>query len=212
MSQFPHDEFDNVAPYKSDEVGKHRAPGAAAAAGAAGSSAGALKWVGLVAVALIVIGALVFWVIPSGDDEPDPAADEDTSEDDTAGEDAEGNGEADGEDTGEGNGEDDENGNGEAEAGGPLDADHAVRAVNAGAPDGSAGDMTQQLEDLGVNVQQSIDWDPGWGSLTTTPQIIFPEDEQQEFAEALAAELGIDTVTPNNQWQTIVVVIGPEYE
>lgn len=211
MSQFPHDEFDNVAPYKSDEVGKHRAPGAAAAAGAAGSSAGALKWVGLVAVALIVIGALVFWVIPSGDDEPDPAADEDTSEDDTAGEDAEGNGEADSEDTGEGNDEGDENGNGEAEAGGPLDADHAVRAVNAGAPDGSAGDMTQQLEDLGVNVQQSIDWDPGWGNVTT-PQIIFPEDEQQEFAEALAAELGIDTVTPNNQWQTIVVVIGPEYE
>lgn len=203
MSQFPHDEFDDVQPYRQDEVGKHRAPGAAPARGAAGSS-GVAKWIGLLVVAVIVAVAVGWFITRDDDDEQDPTADEPENGQEEADPDEE-NGEE---------GSEDENGdeNGEEESENGLSDAHPVRAVNAGAPDGSAGQLTGELEELGLDVGQSIDWNfAEWGT-PTTPQVIYPGDEQQELAEAIAAEFGIEMLNQNESWSTIVVIVGPEYE
>ncbi|WP_157983818.1 LytR C-terminal domain-containing protein [Nesterenkonia muleiensis] len=204
MSQFPHDDFDEVPPYRQDEVGKHRAPGAAPAGGATGSS-GVAKWIGLLVVAVLVIVAVGWFVTRDGDDGA-PVAEEENGQEEADPDEENGDNGAEGE-----NGEDGENG-AEEEPGGGLSDEHPVRAVNAGAPDGSAGQLTSQLQELGLDVGQSLDWNFAEWSTPTTPQVIYPEDEQQELAEAIAAELGIDTVSQNESWSTIVVVIGPEYE
>lgn len=212
MSQFPHDEFDEVQPYRQDEVGKHRAPGAAPAAAAA--SSGMLKWIGLLVVAVVVIVAVGWFVTRDADeDEGAPTAEEQETQDDAD------TGEENGEDEADGNGEDgetDENGdegeNGEDQPADGLSEEFPVRAVNAGAPDGSAGQLSSELEDLGLDVQQSIDWDfANWGT-PNTPLVMYPSQDQQELAEAIAAELGIDTVSQDESWATIVVVVGPEYQ
>lgn len=206
MSQFPHDQFDDVQPYRQDEVGKHRAPGAVPASGAAGSS-GLAKWIGLLVIAVLVIVAVGWFITRDGDEDQDPAAEEDQNSQEEA--DPE---EQDGEDGEENqNGEDGENGEEDESEGGLSDA-YPVRAVNAGAPDGSAGQLSSDLEELGLDVDQSIDWNfSEWGT-PSTPQVIYPEEAQQELAEAIAAELGIESVNLGESWSTIVVVIGPEYE
>lgn len=207
MSQFPHDEFDDVAPYQSDEVGKHRAPAEPVAARAPG---GGLKWIGLLVVAVLLVGA-VAWFVTRGDDE-DPLAEDDNGEE-IAEEQPEGDGEGEG-DNGEEGTDGEGNGDGEAtddDGQDPLAADFEVRAVNAGAPDGSAGQLTAELEELGVTTGQSIDWDSAWGN-PNTPQVVYTDSEQEEFAQALANELGIDNVNQSDSWQTIVVIIGSEYQ
>lgn len=205
MSQFPHDQFDDVQPYRQDEVGKHRAPGAAVSSGAAGGSSGALKWVGLLLVAVLVAVAVGWFVTRDGDDDDAPVADDENGQEEI--ESDEGEGEEGSEDEG---GDGEENGESEEVANG-LSDEYPVRAVNAGAPDGSAGDLSSRMEELGLQVDQSIDWNPDWGN-ANTPQVIYPEDAQQELAEAIAEALEIDSVNLGESWSTIVVVIGSEYE
>lgn len=178
-----------------------------------------MKWIGLLVVAVVVIVAVGWFVTRDGDDDDAaPTADEQQAEDDA---DAEADGENGGED-GDGDAEDGENGeggengengeNGEDQPAGGLSDEFPVRAVNAGAPDGSAGQLSSELEELGLDVQQSIDWDFGnWGT-PNTPLVIYPSQDQQELAEAVAGELGIETVSQDESWATIVVVVGPEYE
>lgn len=213
MSQYSHDEFDEVQPYRPDEVGKHRALGAAPAAGAAPS--GMMKWIGLLAVAVLVIVAAGWFITrDSGDDDGAPAADEQDTQDDADTGDENGDDGAD-EDGDEGDeGENEENGDagegGQDESAAGLSDEFPVRAVNAGAPDGSAGQLSSDLSDLGLEVQQSIDWD--FGGTPQTPQVIYPSQDQQELAEAIAEELDIDAVSQDESWATIVVVIGPDYQ
>lgn len=207
MSQFPHDQFDDVQPYRQDEVGKHRAPGAVASAGGAAGSSGILKWVGLLVVVVLVAVAVGWFVTRDGDDEDAPVAEDENGQEETEPDEDEDEGEDGAEDEGaegEENGEAEEDGNG-------LSDEYPVRAVNAGAPDGSAGDLSSRMEELGLQVDQSIDWNPEWGN-ANTPQVIYPEEAQQELAEAIAAELGIDSVNLGESWSSIVVVIGSEYE
>jgi hypothetical protein len=215
MSEFSHDEFDEVQPYRPDEVGKHRAPGAPPKAAAAPS--GMLKWIGLAVLAVLLIAA-VGWFVgrDAGEEDDAPVAEEQETADDADAE--EGNGDDEGEENGdEGeadeNGENGENGeNEEEQAAAGLSDEYPVRAVNAGAPDGSAGQVTSELNELGLDVQQSIDWNfAEWGT-PATPQVIYPGEEQQELAEAIGEELNIDNVSQGGSWQTIVVVIGPEYQ
>lgn len=214
MSQFSHDEFDEVQPYRADEVGKHRAPGAPPAAAAA--SSGMLKWIGVAVVAVLLIAAVGWFVTrDAGDDDAPVAEEQDAAEQADEGEGNGGDGDENGDD-GADEGEPDENGeNGEVEenqAAAGLNDEYPVRAVNAGAPDGSAQQLTSELDELGLDVEQSIDWDfANWGT-PNTPQVIYPAEEQQELAEAIAEELNIDNVSQGGSWQTIVVIVGPEYQ
>ncbi|WP_150461952.1 LytR C-terminal domain-containing protein [Nesterenkonia ebinurensis] len=203
MTQFPHDVFDDVQPYRPDEVGKHRALGAKPSGGAAGP-AGLGKWIALAAVAvLLIVGASWFF---TRDGEEDTAA-EDEQQEQTP--------EETGEDEEEGNGqEDEEEGNGE-QGGLPeaLGDGHTVRAVNAGAPAGSAGALTSELQELGLEVGDAMDWDFGnWGNPPATPMIYYPSEDQQAQAQAIAEVLEIETVTESADWMTMVVVVGSEYD
>ncbi|TLP74055.1 LytR C-terminal domain-containing protein [Nesterenkonia sphaerica] len=213
MSQFSHDEFDEVQPYRRDEVGKHRAAGAPAAAAGSAASSGMLKWIGLAVVAVLLIAAAGWFITRDADDDAPVAEEQDTADEGEAAEtddEAEGDGNG---DEGADEGEADENGEAEEDApASGLSDDHPVRAVNAGAPDGSASQLSSELNDLGLDVQQSIDWDfANWGT-PNTPQVMYPSEEQQELAEAIAEELDIDIVSQDGSWQTIVVIVGPDYQ
>ncbi|GFZ95023.1 LytR C-terminal domain-containing protein [Nesterenkonia alkaliphila] len=203
MTQFPHDVFDDVQPYRPDEVGKHRAPGAKPSGGAAGPS-GMGKWIALAVVAvLLIVGAV--WFL-TRDSEEEPPAEEDEQE-----QTPEENGEDDPEEDGE-EAEDPQEGQ-EGELPEALADGHTVRAVNAGGPAGSAGSMSGELEELGLDVGDPMDWDfANWGNPPTTPMIYYPSEEQQAQAEALAEVLEIETVTESGAWATMVVVVGPEYD
>ncbi|GAB3850179.1 LytR C-terminal domain-containing protein [Nesterenkonia populi] len=219
MSHFPHDEFDDVAPYSSGEAGKHRSSGAYAAGGpaAAGGSSGAMKWIGILAALAIVAVAAVYLILPllSSDDDPEAGQ---------AGEDEAVEEEQDTEDEGEeadAEGEDGENGEGaEDEGGGDEDAAQEdedgvdmstpVRIANAGAPDWSASDVDYRLTQEGFNTTGRLDWDSSWGQVGT-PVVFYPTEDEAEFAQEVAQAMGFENTSHNPAWETAVIVVGPEY-
>ena len=219
MSQHPHDEFDDVPPYQSGEAGKHRAPGASG--GAAGRSGG-LKWIGLLAVVVLVVGLFSWLVFGDDDDAETTAGDQDaTEEQEDAAQDADG-GEGDGQDEAAqdeaaqdeggqdegGQGEDgqDEAAQGQDEEEAEVDMETPVQVFNYAGPNGTAANAQTQLEEQGYNVTALNNWEGGWGD-TPTPAIYYPAD-QEEFAQQLAADMGIDTVQSSGSFTTLAVVVG----
>lgn len=203
MTQFPHDVFDDVQPYRTDEVGKHRAPGAKPSGGAAGP-AGLGKWITLVAVAVLLIVGASWFFTRDGEDEPAADDEQEQTPEETDAVDPEENGEE----------EDEEpEGGQEGELPEALADGHTVRAVNAGGPPGSAGALTSELEELGLELGDPMDWDfENWSNPPTTPMIYYPSADQQAQAEAIAEVLEIETVTESADWLTMVVVVGPEFD
>lgn len=221
MTQYPHDEFDDVSPYKADEVGKHRAPGAAASSGGAG---GGLKWIGLLAVLVLVIGAIA-WVTtqflgdeeqPTADSEDDQAAEETEADDAEAEEAPEENGEQNGngeeEADDEGTGDNGEEATQEDEAEDDVDMDYSVVVYNFDGTSGVAGSVREQLDDAGFNVVSQDNWNQGWTTCgESAPVVVHPPAEEQ-LAEMIAEELGAATCASEG-WtdsQTIAVAVGAE--
>lgn len=196
MSTFPHDEFDDVAPYQQGEAGKHRAP--AAPAGAA--RGGGLKWIGLLAVLALVVGVVSYFVLPTFTDDT-PEAGDDAEVEESEGED-EGNG--DGED--EENGEDGENGGIEF-SGTAADVDAPVQILNHEGPSGLEDEVSAQLEEMEYNVTFIDEWTYGD---VETPTIYHPSGAQ-DHAEDLAENLGVDNVVEDDNWSFVALVVGPEF-
>ncbi|GEM_PF-5343176 len=225
MSQHPHDEFDDVPPYQSGEAGKHRAPGASG--GGAGRSGG-LKWIGLLAAVVLVVGLFSLLVLGDDDDTETTAGDqgaaeeqEDADQDD--GDDAEGDAaqDEDGQDEAaqgeEGQdeaaqgeeGQDDaaqgEEGQGEEET--EVDMETPVQVFNHQGPEGTAASAESQLEEQGYNVTALNNWE--WDAQTTP--VIYHSAEDAEFAQQLASDMGIDNLQESDQFTTVAVVVGEEY-
>ncbi|WP_146340806.1 LytR C-terminal domain-containing protein [Nesterenkonia sp. NBAIMH1] len=219
MSQFPHDEFDDVAPYSSGEAGKHRAYGAYPAGGGAAAASGAsgpMKWIGLAAAVVLVAVVAVYLILPLFGSDEDPeagqAGDQDEVEEQEPGDDAE-EGAADDEAEGEAaedeaapeEEEDAEDAAQDEEEG--VDLDTPVRVANAGAPDWSASDVNYRLAEQGFNVTGRLDWEPSWGEVGT-PVVFYPEEGQAEFAQEVAEAMGFENTSLNPAWETAVIVVG----
>lgn len=220
MTQHPHDEFDDVPPYKADEVGKHRAPGAAATAGGA---SGGLKWILLLAALVLVIGAVAWFVSQLDDDSDEPAADPEDQQtaEEADPEDADGAAEEDGgegaeEDTGDDGGEDaGDNGAEEAQEDDDADEvnmDYSLIVYNFDGTEGVAGSVRQQLDAAGYNVVSQDNWNPGWTTCgESAPVVVHPPAEEQ-LAQMIAEELGAATCASDG-WsatETIAVAVGAE--
>lgn len=210
MTQFPHDEFDDVPPYKADEVGKHRAPGAVASAPAGG---GGLKWIGLLAALVLVIGA-VAWVISEftgGDEEPTADPDDQQTAEETEAEQAD----ADAEDADEedGNGED-SGGNGEEDAqdDAEVDMDYSIIVYNFDGTEGVAGSVRAQLDEAGFNVVNQDNWNQGWTTCGETSPVVVHPPAEEELAQLIADEIGAATCASEG-WsasETVAVAVGAE--
>ncbi|MDO4255209.1 MAG: LytR C-terminal domain-containing protein [Kocuria sp.] len=86
------------------------------------------------------------------------------------------------------------------------DSSVQVGVYNAASVNGAAGTAAQQLTDAGWSVA-SID---NWGVASDTSVVYYADDEQQQ-AQALAEELGIDEVVEDDAVSyPIVVVIGTD--
>ena len=201
MSQHPHDEFDDVPPYQTGEAGKHRAPGAAGTGGAGGSG---LRWIGLLAGFVLLVGAFAYFIVPmfSESDADSTAEDQEAavteSEDDAAAED--GGGEAD-----------------EAEEpAGPQpasDTETPVQVANYQGVEGGATSMSAELEELDYNVVWTGDW--GFEERAETPAVVYPAgagEAEQAIAEELAESFGVDSVEEHGQASYVTLIIGSEYE
>lgn len=205
MSQYPHDEFDDVPPYQSGEAGKHRAPAAAAIGG---GGRGGLKWIALLTVVALAVGIFSWLVLPTlRDSEPEAGDQEENAEEQAE--------DGDGEDEEEGDGEDEDTGDddGDTEEG---DATEDV-AADSSAPvqvfsyQGEAGQeqtLQEELETMGYNVTHVDEW--GWGDIET-PVIYYPASAE-EHAQDVAENLGIETlIEDGGNWSYVAVVVGPEY-
>ncbi|WP_300343585.1 LytR C-terminal domain-containing protein [Nesterenkonia sp.] len=209
MTQFPHDEFDDVPPYKSDEVGKHRAPGAAAASGGTGSG---LKWIGLLVAVVLVIGAVAWVLSQTGGDET-PAAEqngpEQTAEGD-GGESPEAEAEADG--AREADGEEAAGEEGAEEPAEDVNMDYSLIVYNFDGTPGVAGEVRQTLTDAGYNVVSQDNWNPGWTTCGESAPVVVHPPAEEELAQMIAEELGAATCASDG-WtahEVIAVAVGAE--
>lgn len=199
MSQHPHDEFDDVPPYQTGEAGKHRAPGAAGTGGAGGSG---LRWIGLLAGFVLLVGAFAYFIVPTfSDSDPETTAEEQ----DAAETESETEAEAEGGD--------------EAETEQPAvpqpasDTETPVQVANYQGAEGSDAAMSAELEELDYNVV----WNGSWNfeERAETPAVVYPAgsgEAEQALAEELAEGFGIETVEPHDQASFVTLIIGDEYE
>lgn len=217
MTQHPHDEFDDVPPYKSDEVGKHRAPGSPAAA--AGGARGGLKWIGLLAAFVLVVGAIAYVVSQFGSDEEGPAADSEDQQ--TSGAEETGEPEA---QNGDGSDDDAQNGdaqNGEAADNGDeetteetpdVDMDYGLIVYNYDGTPGVAGSVREQLDSAGFNVVDQDNWTQGWTTCEESAPVVVHPPAEEELAAVIADELGAATCASDgwNDADVIAVAVGAE--
>ena len=116
----------------------------------------------------------------------------------------------DGEDAGE---EDGANGEGEGQNGeegaAEVDMETPVQVYNYNGPEGTAANAQSQIEEQGYNVTALNNWDPSWGD-QATPAIYYPSG-QEEFAQQLASDMGVDAVQQSDSFSTVAVVVGAEY-
>lgn len=212
MSQYPHDEFDDVPPYQSGEAGKHRAP---ASAGTGSGGRGGLKWIALLAVVALAVGAFSWLVLPNlRDSEPEAAdgteeaAEEQAEGDEDAG-DPEGEGDAgdeggEGEDSEEDEADEDEDTQEEVAA----DPSAPVQVFNYQGPAGQEQTLQEELQGMGYNVTHVDAW--AWSEIET-PVIYYPAGAE-EHAQDLGQNLGIDNLVEDGaNWNNVAVVVGPEY-
>lgn len=208
MTQFPHDEFDDVPPYTADEVGKHRAPGAGASGGAGG---GGLKWIALLAVFALVVGAGA-WVFSqfAGDDDQEPTAGEEAAEEQEPDDGAEGEGEdAEGE-----NGTEDEAEGENGEDGDPedVDTDFPIIVYNYDGTDGVAGSVRETLTGSGFNVVDQDNWTQGWNTCGEDAPVVVHPPAQEAVAEQIAETIGASTCSSEGWTESgvIAVAVGAE--
>lgn len=208
MSQYPNDEFDDVPPYQSGEAGKHRAP---AAAGTGGSGRGGLKWVGLLAVVALVVGAFSWLVLPNlRDSEPEAADDTEDAAEEQADEegDAEGEGDGDAEEGGEDEGAAEHEDDGDVQENVAADPSAPVQVFNHQGPQGQEETLQEELETMGYNVTHVDEW--AWNEVGT-PVIYYPAGAEAH-AQDLGENLGIDNLVEDGaNWSNVAVVVGPEY-
>lgn len=197
MTQFPHDEFDDVPPYKSDEVGKHRAPGAAAASGRAG---GGLKWIGLLAALVLVIGG-VAWAFSQfgGDNADEPTADPDDEQTVDAPE----------EDDSEAEDEEDAEENGEeaAEEDADVDMDFGIIVYNYDGTEGVAGAVREQLDGAGFNVVDQSNWVEGWNTCGESAPVVVHPPAEEDLAGLIADEIGAATCSSEGWTDSGVIAV-----
>lgn len=213
MTQFPHDEFDDVPSYKADEVGKHRAPGAVASASGAG---GGLKWIGLLAALVLVIGGVAWMLSGSNGEDETPTAepsDEQTAEETEQPEDdaaAEEDGEAEG--NGEDSGDNGEDGTQEDEDEDEVNMDYSVIVYNFDGTEGAAGGVRAQLDGAGFNVVSQDNWNQGWTTCGESSPVVVHPPAEEELAQMIADEIGAATC-PSEGWSSseiIAVAVGAE--
>ncbi|MBO0594754.1 LytR C-terminal domain-containing protein [Nesterenkonia sp. E16_7] len=203
MSQHPHDEFDDVPPYQTGEAGKHRAPGAAGTGGAGGSG---LRWIGLLAVFVLLVGAFAYFIMPMFSD---PEADT-TAEDQDAVTESEDQAEDEDGDAAEGEADP------EQEPAGPQpasDTETPVQVANYQGIEGGASSMSAELEELDYNVVWNGDWN--FEERAETPAVVYPAgsgEAEQAIAEELAESFGAGTVESHDQASFVTLIIGEEYE
>lgn len=206
MSQHPHDEFDDVPPYQTGEAGKHRAPGAAGTGGAGGSG---LRWIGLLAGFVLLVGAFAYFIVPMFSDQ-DAAT---TAEDDAAvteSEDEPADGEAQDGDGQDGDADQAESPAGPQPAG---DTETPVQVANHQGVEGGATAMSEELEALDYNVVWQGNW--GFEERAETPAVVYPAgsgEAEQSIAEELAENFGVDIVEEHDQASYVTLIIGSEYE
>lgn len=215
MTQHPHDEFDDVPPYQADEVGKHRAPGAVGSSAAAGG--GALKWIGLLAALVLVVGAVAWISTQFGDEAGQPTAEssaEQTAEPSPTDQDTdEAAAEEDGaeatEEQTEDGGEDEEATDEETDE---VDTDSPVIVYNFDGTPGVAGNVREQLDGAGFNVVQQENWNQGWTTCGEGSPVIVHPPAEGDLAQMLADELGAATCESDG-WSdsgVTAVVVGVE--
>lgn len=228
MTQFPHDEFDDVPPYSADEVGKHRAQGAAAGATA---RAGGLKWIALLAIFALLVG-LGSWLFSQFEsDDAEPTADDQATTEEEPGAEADGAAEAEGDGQGEGSAEEGagDAADGEGEAGADdesdatdeatdeatdddVDTDFPIVVYNFDGTEGAAGAARSQLEGAGFTVVDQQNWTQGWTTCEqSTPVVVHGPDREAEAA-AIAESFGASTCSSDG-WSgagSIAVVVGAE--
>lgn len=208
MTQHPHDEFDDVPPYRSDEVGKHRAPGSSAAGG--GGASGGLKWIGVLAAVVLVIGAIAYVVSQFGSDEGEPTAepdDEQTAEESPTDEaQAEGEGEAEESADAEATEEATEDETPD------VDMDYSLIVYNYDGTPGAAGEVRGQLDEAGFNVVSQRNWNPGWTTCQEDAPVVVHPPAEEELAAVVAEELDAATCASDG-WtgsEVIAVAVGAE--
>lgn len=201
MSQHPHDEFDDVPPYQTGEAGKHRAPGAAGTGGAGGSG---LRWIGLLAVFVLLVGAFAYFIMPRfSDSDVDTTAEEQDAV--TESED-----QAEGGDAAEGEEDPEEE---PAEPQPASDTETPVQVANYQGVEGGASSMSAELEELDYNVVWNGDWN--FEERAETPAVVYPAgsgEAEQAIAEELAESFGVETVESHDQASFVTLIIGDEYE
>ena len=224
MSQYPKDAFDDIEPYAPGEAGKHRAM---SARGAGARRRGGLKWIGLLALFALLVGAFGYFVYPrlmeedattASDGESAQQGQEGEQEDPDgsgseggaggSGDDEDGSSEAGSEDS-ESNGSDDDEEDSD-EPSQASDTTTPVQVANYQGPQGSATDMGSQLQGLDYNVVWEGPW--GFGDLASAPVVLYPagaSQDEQAIAQELAENLGVDTVQEHPQVTYVTYVVGP---
>ena len=211
MTQHPHDEFDDVPPYKSDEVGKHRAPGSPAAG--ASAAKGGLKWIGLLAAFVLVIGAIAYVVSQFGSDDEEPTAEPGAEAPAEEGEtdDAQDEGESEGES--EADAEAEEDGEEATEEESPdVDMDYRLIVYNFDGTPGAAGAAREDLDSAGFNVVDQDNWNPGWTTCEESAPVVVHPPAEEELASVIADELDAATCASDG-WtdsEIIAVAVGVE--
>lgn len=223
MTQFPHDEFDDVPPYSADEVGKHRAQGAAAGATA---RAGGLKWIALLAIFALLVG-LGSWLFSQFEsDDAEPTADDQATTEEEPGAEADGAAEAGAEGDGQGEGSTEEGagdaadgeGEGSAEEGAgdaadgegeagtddesdatdeatedDVDTDFPIVVYNFDGTEGAAGAARSQLEGAGFTVVDQQNWTQGWTTCEQSTPVVVHGPDREAEAAAIAESFGAST-------------------
>lgn len=201
MSQHPHDEFDDVPPYQAGEAGKHRAPGASGTGGAGGSG---LRWIGLLAGFVLLVGAFAYFIVPMlSDSDADTTAEEQDAA--VTEEDAAEDGAAEEGETSEAE-----------EPAGPQpasDTETPVQVANYQGVEGGETAMSAELGELDYNVV----WNGSWNfeERAETPAVVYPAgsgEAEQALAEELAESFGAETVESHDQASYVTLIIGDEYQ
>lgn len=199
----PQDQFDEVPPYADGRIGKHRAAAPAAEQRRGGA---ALRWVTLLAVFALLVGAFSYFVLPRLPEDWVPFAGDDGAEQqaEPAGE---ATGAADGE-SGEGSSDGASEEDAAEETPTAADTEAPVQIIDAGLPEGGLDDVEAQLAEMHYNVTSTASWEDGWGEVET-PVIYYPSG-RQEHAQDLAESFGVETVEENSSWSYVALVVGEE--
>ena len=151
----------------------------------------------------LLVGLASYFVLPAlQDDSPEAADDAETAEQDGEGDDT-----GEGEEGGNGDEEDEDGEQEDRFSGTAADAEAPVQVLNHEGPDGLEDEVSAQLEDMEYNVTFVTEWIYGD---VETPTIYYPAGDE-DHAQDLAQNLGVDNVEEDNNWSSVALVVGPEF-